>query len=180
MDVSNKLAVLNSFLEADKTELFSEENHPTVNILFRMKGFYLTGSRYFSPESVDSDSTDWDFFCEDSTSNRRILDSLGFRETTDLHRKIYRDIDLRGLYEMEVEEVARVNIDVQIVENIQGRLLIRKILKELNLPWKSFDKEKVSQLWDTMYQLLVLPSPLGISKEELQEKYESNKYLFRD
>ncbi len=99
--------------------------------------FHLGGSRRMAqlyPDLVKvGDSTDWDFYCADTTINRKLLVSWGFRRV-DLKNRNYCDDLLVDIYkhdELNVEALVRFDIDVykRAFESITGEQFVKFIWK---------------------------------------------------
>lgn len=87
--------------------------------------FYLTGSQFYGKAN---DSSDWDYFVQDSDETRKFLFSLGFRvipkSATNMSKNYdYTDTDCLGV--MRHKQAA---IDVQFSANVKIRLVMRRIM----------------------------------------------------
>ena len=104
--------------------------------------FHATGSRFIGGFHVGSD---YDYFVENSNNVIPHLRGLGF---TDYWGPFgYNDSDC-------VAVLAQGIVHVQVVRDVQGRLFVRNILRDLHqkgiLRMDTFNKMKKTELWDIL------------------------------
>lgn len=133
--------------------------------------FYLTGSRFF----LGKTNTDWDFFTQYDEELIAHLKTVGFdvlyiswvhypSDEFSLVKKVnYSDSDcLMVMRKKETEDFPQ--IDIQLVQHCQHRVLIRNTLYSLGSAfWKSITKEQASALWTRAHYLMLVPSPLELT-----------------
>lgn len=149
----------------------NQRNDNSWEVSIRGQMYALTGSRYF--EGKRGPDVDWDFFTSYSEDTIRYLEGLGFHkiyggncdydDADVLYVYRYKEgIDTEDVNAYYLYEKGQFQIDIQLVKDYSRRLIIRNVLYDTYLPWKSISKNKRNALWNAAYTLSMLPSPFSL------------------
>lgn len=104
--------------------------------------FYLTGSRYFGPVTL---AADWDFFVQNSS---QVLHYLEFHSFKILSETNYKDCSTISVYR-------RNNVDVQVVADVNAKILAQKLIRQYRLLSMARDKGEGRRIWDFALNLIM-------------------------
>lgn len=124
-------------------------------ILGRMQqtafGFYLTGSRVFNPRvgKRGQCDSDYDFFAQDCGEIRQWLEANGFRQLT---KEDAQYLDSNTTLVWRYPHGAQ--IDVQLVVDLQKKMLVQAFLLTLPLEWSGIAKHARKRIWNAAFEFL--------------------------
>ena len=106
--------------------------------------FHITGSRFFGGIHDDSD---WDFMCSSSTEVEEFLTRLGFEN---ISAEEYNGDET-------IDKVFRFGtVDVQLIHNLERKLYVQGLLKQLYPAGLPGDKDTRRFIWQNTAKLLHL------------------------
>lgn len=108
--------------------------------------FFGTGSRFFGFAHKESD---WDFFTLDCPGVRKFLLDNGFEID---HDATYDDPTVVSVYRKY--ESGTTHVDIQLVSNLEQKLLVQRILKNKFPRGLPGDKEAKKNIWKTAFAVL--------------------------
>jgi len=138
-----------------KEEVFTSYDECSIEYLGQK--FYLTGSQFFKPR--EEHNYDWDFFTQYNPSVYKLLIEQGFEP---IYERSLEYTDTDCLYVLRKQSTAEFRqIDIQLVQHCNHRIIIRNELKRLGKRfWSSIDKDQASVLWEVAHNLTMLSSPI--------------------
>lgn len=156
----NQFSMFAPTFAADKISVFKVVNNSPFKLLLSavdssvtprcVQGvdFYLTGSRYFGGYT---DTSDYDYFTEDTQSTAKLLEEHGFRK---LGFTDYKDELTSSVYRVEIDGK---RIDIQLVKDVRLKIRAQQILSSVfykNLyTGLAKNKTQVDKLWNLAFAM---------------------------
>lgn len=146
----------------------TQNNSELQNLLKQLEDspihFFLTGSRFFGHAK---ESSDWDFYTQDSRVTRNILEGMGFRiykreqflDLIQLPGEGYHAITDAPLYDDDnIVSVARhpLGVDIQLQRDLGLKFMAQEmVFNQLNKNgYGKLNKNEARDLWNRTYKFI--------------------------